>query len=84
MVTTAEIAWRRFNETFGDAIALHWAHGDRDRIIKLLQRARELLQDYRDELPPGRSPAEQAFPRAVETFVTQIEEMERELGVTRH
>jgi len=83
-LNAGEIAWRKFNETFGDAIALHWAHGDRDTVIKLLQRARELLQDYRDEVPRGRTPGEQAFPIAVESFVAQIEEMERELGVTHH
>lgn len=34
---------------------LHSEHGDRDTIVKLIQRARELLQDYRDELPRGRT-----------------------------
>ena len=83
-VTTAEIAWKKFTETFGEAIALHWQHGDRATILKLIGRARELLQDYYDELPRGRTPAEQAFPRAVEAFVAQLEQMEIELGVTRH
>ena len=83
-MTVAEIAWKKFTETFGEATALHWKHGDRDTIIKLIRRSRELLDDYRDELPRGRTAAEQAFPRAVEAFVAQIEQMEIELSVTRH
>ena len=82
--TAGEIAWRRFTEAFGEAIVLHWQHGDRDTILKLIGRARELLQEYYDELPRGRTRAEQALPLAVEAFVAQIEEMERELRVKRH
>lgn len=78
-VTTAEIAWRRFTETFGEAIALHWEHGDRDTVIELIRRSRELLHDYYDELSRGRTPAEQAFPLAVETFANQLEQMEIEI-----
>ena len=83
-MTAGEIAWRKFTETYGEAMKLHSEHGDRDTIVNLIQRARELLQDYREELPRGRTPAEQAFPRAVEAFAAQLEEMERELSVTRH
>ena len=75
---------KKFTETFGGAIALHWEHGDRDTMLKLMARSRELLDDYYDELPRGRTPAEQVLPRAVETIATQLEQMEIELGVARH
>ena len=65
-MTAGEIAWRRFTEVFGEAIKLHSEHGDRDTIVKLIRRARELLQDFYDELPRGHTPAEQAVPRAME------------------
>ena len=83
-MTSGEIPWGAFTGVFGEAIALHWDHGDRDAILKLMERARELLSDYYDELPRGRTRAEQALPRAVETFVAQLEQMQKELGVTRH
>ena len=72
VVTTIELAWKKFTETLGEAIALHWEHGNRDTILKLMTRARELLQDYYDELSSGRTPAKQAFPLAVETLVVQL------------
>lgn len=79
-----EIAWRRFTDAFGEAIALHWKHGDQDTIIKLIRRSRELLDDYRNELPSGRTFAAQVLWRTVETFANQLEQMEIELGVARH
>ena len=82
-MTVVELTWRRFTETFGEAIVLHWEHRNRDTILKLMARARELLQDHYDELPRARTPAEQALPRAVESFIAQLEQMEIELGVTR-
>ena len=60
-MTTAEIAWRKFTETFGEAIALHWKQATAIPIVKLIRRSRELLDDYYDELPRGRTPAEQVF-----------------------
>jgi hypothetical protein len=83
-MTAGEIAWKKFTQAFGEAIKLHGEHGDRKTIIKLIERARELLREFYDELPRGRTPAEQAVPRAVETFVDQLEQIEKEIGVTRN
>jgi hypothetical protein len=78
------IAWRRFAKAFDEAMKLHGEHGDRETIVKLIRRARELLQHFYDELPRGRTPAEQAFPRAVETLVAQLEQIEKAISVRRN
>jgi hypothetical protein len=83
-VTTAGIAWEKFTETFGEAIAVHWKHGDRDAIVKLIRRSRELLDDYRDELPRGSTLGAQVLRQVAENFAYQLELMEIELGITRH
>ena len=54
--------------------------------MKLIRRSRELLDDYYDELPRGRTPAEQAFARAVENAdqtLTLVKQAVRERSYLR-